>query len=363
MRLSQPPVIFSFRDIAKIAFAAIFLILLAAIDKAETLAEYRARIESSQKSIENVIEVLRNQETGTEADAFITQTLISVKKALPETETVEFRGTSINTANGWVRSKLDEYDREPRAAERIAILTSIDERLSSIAKHVKELESAQASTRSKDEDKQKLDEILSREEYQKPEKGEPSLFERLVTKLLDWLRDLFPSPNIAPIEPQGVQPISIVLQVIIYGVIIALVGFLIFKFAPLVIGRFSERRKTETGDRVVLGEHVDASVSARDLFSEAEMLARGGDLRGAIRKGYVALLCDLADRRVIGLARNKTNRDYLRDISKRPTLFERMKHATGSFERHWYGFRHPGPGDWEEFREQYQKAVEEARGS
>jgi len=149
--------------------------------------------------------------------------------------------------------------------------------------------------------------------------------------------------------------------VIIYGVIIALVGFLIFKFAPVIMARFNGREKRESADRVILGEHIDASVSARDLFSEAEALARNGDLRGAIRKGYVALLCDLADRKVIGLARHKTNRDYLRDISKRPTLFERMKRATGSFERHWYGFRNPAAADWEQFREQYQQAVEEVR--
>lgn len=338
-----------------------FSALLAATSTAATLADYRGRLASSQKEIDTIVQVLRNGETGIEADSFIRQTVASVKKALPESETVDFHGIGINTSNGWIRAKLDEFDREPRSSERIAILASVSERLAAIAQHVKELESASASVRSKDEDKQKLDEILSREEYQKPEKAEPSLFERLVTKIMDWLRNLFPSPNISPIEPQGVQPLSVVLQVIIYGVIIALVGFLIFKFAPVIMARFSGREKRESGERIVLGEHIDASVSARDLFSEAEALARNGDLRGAIRKGYVALLCDLADRKVIGLARHKTNRDYLRDISKRPTLFERMKRATGSFERHWYGFRSPAAADWEQFREQYQQAVEEVR--
>ncbi|MBK7512564.1 MAG: DUF4129 domain-containing protein [Chloracidobacterium sp.] len=79
----------------------------------------------------------------------------------------------------------------------------------------------------------------------------------------------------------------------------------------------------------------------------------------AIRKGYVALLCDLADRKVIGLARHKTNRDYLSDIRKKNRLFENMKRITASFERHWYGSQTADQREWEEFREQYQKTVSE----
>jgi hypothetical protein len=108
---------------------------------------------------------------------------------------------------------------------------------------------------------------------------------------------------------------------------------------------------------VILGETIRAETSASDLFAEAESLARSGDIRGAIRKGYVALLCDLADRKLIGLARYKTNRDYLRDVRKRAGLFERMKRATVRFERHWYGSRPARERDWEEFRDEYHKAL------
>jgi Domain of unknown function (DUF4129) len=337
-----------------------FIFSCALCTSAVTITDYQTRLESSRKNLDTVISVLRSNELGANIDSYIHETMAGIKKSLPESETVEFRGTSVNTSNGWIRAKFDEFDREPRTSERISILASVSERLFAISEHIRDLESTSALARTKDEDKQKLAEILSREEYQKPQKAEPSLFERLVTKILDWLRDLFPSPNISPAVPaEGLQPLSVVLQVLIYGAIIGLVGFLIYKFAPVVMARFGSREKKDRGDRVVLGEHIDASVSARDLFSEAETLARRGDLRGAIRKGYIALLCDLADRKVIGLARYKTNRDYLRDVRKRPTLFERMKHATGNFEQHWYGVRQPEPKDWEDFREQYQKAVSE----
>ena len=161
------------------------------------------------------------------------------------------------------------------------------------------------------------------------------------------------------VDPSGFQPLSVVIQVLVYGLVIGLIGFLIYKFAPLIAERFGRKQKKERSSRVILGEHIDASRSASDLFAEAEGFARQGDLRAAIRKGYIALLCDLADKKVIGLARHKTNRDYLRDVRKRTPLFARMRNATGSFERHWYGFRTPEEKDWEEFREQYHSALNE----
>jgi len=86
-------------------------------------------------------------------------------------------------------------------------------------------------------------------------------------------------------------------------------------------------------------------------------LARVGDLRGAIRKGYVALLCELNDRKVIGLARHKTNRDYLRDMRKRSDILPNVQDLTSNFERSWYGLREAEASDWEDFRMRYRETV------
>src|SRR5437773_1315268 len=131
-------------------------------------------------------------------------------------------------------------------------------------------------------------------------------------EFMEWLANIFPRSSIPTETPSGLQPLSVILQFVIYGLVIALVGFLIYRFGPLLMERFRNRERKEIESRVILGERIDASTSATDLFAEAENLARQRDLRGAIRKGYVALLCELADRKVIGLARHKTNRDYPR---------------------------------------------------
>jgi hypothetical protein len=339
-----------------------FILPLAAVHAiAASVEDYGSRIEAAQKNVETMTAIIESDERAAEYIQYIRDTEASIKSSLPETETVDFKGSSIEISNRWLRTAFDQFDDAATQEDRIKYLSSISERLSAIGAHIKELEAAIVAERSKDEDKQKLNEILRREEYQKPQVLEKSLFQRWLEWFIDWISGIFPRANIAPVNLGGFQPLSLVLQVLIYALVIGLIGFLIYKFAPFIARAFRKGERAEKPSRVILGEHIDNSISASDLFFEAEQLARSGDLRGAIRKGYMALLCDLADRKVIGLARHKTNRDYLRDVRKRSALFNRVRNATGSFERHWYGFRTPSPRDWDEFTEQYRAAMNEAR--
>jgi hypothetical protein len=115
------------------------------------------------------------------------------------------------------------------------------------------------------------------------------------------------------------------------------------------------------GPRVVLGERLEADRTAADLLDEAEGLARAGELRGAIRKAYVALLCELGDRGVVRLAQHKTNRDYLDAVRRAapPRLYTEMLPLTGAFELHWYGLRPASADDWQSFRARCREVVRE----
>ncbi len=110
--------------------------------------------------------------------------------------------------------------------------------------------------------------------------------------------------------------------------------------------------------RIVLGERLEPEATATDLLSEAEALARQGDLRAAIRKTYIALLVELGDRKMISLAHHKTNRDYLNSLRSVPQLHSRMRGLTDSFERHWYGFANATANDWQDFRAGYLAALQ-----
>ena len=69
------------------------------------------------------------------------------------------------------------------------------------------------------------------------------------------------------------------------------------------------------------------------------------------------MLCDLSDRKIVRLARHKTNRDYLRDVRKNDSLFENMTGLTLNFETNWYGLRTTEPADWEDFRTRYLQTI------
>lgn len=321
-------------------------------------SEYQKKIQEAIILTEDLIYIDEEELSLKERAAHEKEILTQLRKVLPVTENVEWKGGKVETDNKWLQDRLNDYEKEPNESKRQTILLNIRERLAAIEQKSKELENPPASNRTKDEDKRKLNEILSREEYRKPEQPEESFMQKILRKIREWFRREAPK---TPQMPEGAsttfQAIGQILQYLLYIVIFVIVGFLIYKFLPFLQKKFKNREKQEKKERVILGERIAADKSADNLLSEAESLAREGDLRGAIRKGYIALLCELSDRKIIGLAHHKTNRDYLRDVRKNQNLYQNMNGLTNSFERHWYGFEEADETDWEEFRQGYKKAV------
>lgn len=328
---------------------------------ARTLDEYDADVTSSRAGSEELIAYLdRVKDNAALKNAqYERETLADIRKNLPATGKVEWDGNSIETGNQWLEAKLKAFEEETgNYSKRRLILTEVGERLRAIEAKIAELKKAAADTRTKDEDKQKLAEILRRVEYQKPEQQE-SWFDRMQRRVKEWFDEKVPQPELPENAPQGLSAISFGLQILVYVVVLGFIAFLIYRFAPFFAERFRRREKEDKGERIILGEKLAANEDSQTLFDEAEALARSGNLRGAIRKGYIALLCELSDRKLIGLAQHKTNRDYLRDVRKKQLLYQNMNGLTNSFERHWYGFESADETDWQEFKENYQNAVSE----
>ena len=324
---------------------------------AATPDEYKHKIDSAKKHVEELLETVADSELGERDKQRENDLVAQTRKEVPASEKVEWPSGSVETSNQWLSDRLGEFQNEPDSTKRAVILTAVSERLRAISDSIDDLDKAAAAQRTKDQDKQKLAEILRRQEYQKPKVEEESLFQKWWREFWDWLESLFPkSPNL-PSAPSNFGSLQVGLQILIYLVVIGFVGFLIYKFAPSLMGRFGGKIKKTKQDRVILGERIGADESAFDLFSEAERLAREGNLRAAIRKGYIALLCDLSDRKIVRLARHKTNRDYLRDVRKDNSLFENMTGLTRNFETNWYGLRSTEPSDWEDFRARYLQTI------
>lgn len=339
--------------------AVLFVLLFSFSAFAKSLSEYQNSVTIAKDSADELSIYYIDAEETEEKDRKYERELIElILDNIPATEKIEFEGTSVETGNKWLVENLAEFEKETDSAKRANILNAVAERLTALQKKLSELESPAISDRSKDEDKQKLAEILKREEFQKPVKEEESFIDRMLRRIQEWLNQNAPKNENIPNAPtEGLRSISLILQILLYGLVIGAIGFLFYKFTPFFFKKYQQREKREKKERVILGERIAADEAADTIFDEAEQMAREGNLRGAIRKGYIALLCELSDRKVIGLAQHKTNRDYLRDVRKKEEIYQNMHGMTSSFERHWYGSETVEETDWNEFRQKYKQTV------
>ncbi len=343
--------------ICNLTAIAVFALFAAMPASGANLAEYRNAVDSARRL---TIEMSTDLRKGIREGAVVTfdaGRVVQIRRTLPVVYRVESGDGPVEVSNHWLHTFLDQYVVSEDPAKQANILSGIEERLSSISSKIAELESAPRSSVSKDEAKQKLAEILKREEFRKPAEEEQSRFGRWLTEFLEWLEGLLPRPSGEPASKTGLPGLAYWLQIVIIVVTVLLIGFAVFRFAPMLFPALKRRRTDEKAERIVLGEKVAIDKSAEQLFAEAERMARDGDLRGAIRKGYIALLCELDDRKLIGLAPHKTNRDYLRDLRKRGEIYQSVTGLTDVFESRWYG---PMPSDesaWASFRARYKEAL------
>jgi Domain of unknown function (DUF4129) len=336
------------------AFRLLILALLAGVAAAASLESYHRHVETARAITDELI-----NEVGSGNQTFEQSSIASLKGLIPPSEQIETPTGSIETDNRWLETMILSFEQETDPEKRRMTLTSVSERLLAISQSVNDLQTSIALARTKDSDKQKLVDILAREEYQKPQVKEDSLFQKWLNAFLEWLNRVFPRAPIEPGTAPGLGSLKLGLQILILALVVGLIGYLIYRFVPFK--RSSRKAKREKTERVVLGERIGADRSAADLFGEAEAMALAGNLRSAIRKGYIALLCELSDRKLLGLAKHKTNRDYLRDVRKNPRLFENMTFATFAYESNWYGLHNTQAQDWEEFRSRYTEALEASR--
>lgn len=338
-------------------------IALAALSSfAITPAEHRAKIDEARRVASELLLQVGEYEAGVGNEMPGKEKSDLLRRLMPISQSVETSNGTVEASNEWMHDRLRDFDATTDIRVKAGILTEIEERLTAIAWSMDELEKSAARSRTKDQEKQKLSEILQREEYQKPPEQKESQLEQWLASIMKWISGWFPQPDpsAAP-NLSGLQNFSYVLRIVLIGLVVLVLLFGLYKLAGVVFPGIKRKKAERREDRIVLGETIGADQSAETLFDEAEGFARSGDLRMAIRKGYVALLCELSDRKVIGLQRHKTNRDYLKDVRSNAGLHANMSGLTSSFERHWYGEIKGDETAWSEFREQYRNAISSSR--
>ncbi|MBA2732837.1 MAG: DUF4129 domain-containing protein, partial [Acidobacteria bacterium] len=344
------------RRVARCTFALLLILLGAGSAAAMPLEEYKSRIHEALTAFDEFWQEAE-VETGTGAEyiARAGAVLEKIRKLVPSDEIIEWEGGRVRVNNSWLGEDLRNYEQTPASDPRRAeTLARISQRLTALEDRLNELDGQNKTiATSKEQEKARLEAILRRGEYgEKP--PEKSLWERFK----EWLNNLFPSRN--PLQPGQTSWLSFIAMILIFGLAAGVLAYVIWKFLPFFRRKDASLKLEKRGARVVLGEHLAPDQTAADLLNEAEILARKGELRAAIRKGYIALLCELGDRKVLTLAQHKTNHDYLRAVREKRPLLNEMQKLTASFENHWYGFVPATPSDWTTFRSGYQQTLKTA---
>lgn len=318
------------------------------------LSEYHQNLKRAITALDTLAQSDENEDQAS-YEGRVQDTVTSVRKLIPEKQSVESGSSVWEVDNTWLHKKLDEFEAET-TSQRPELRHRIIESLQAVEERVGEFEKAPANeSLPKDEANRRLNGILSRSEYGgQSEQG--SAIARLLNRLIHWIWQFL--PRMGPMNRSQGSPLTVLAQVLVVALAASVIIYVIIKLARHFGKRSNKvKPKKKKEARIVLGERLEPEASATDLLAEAEALARNGEIRAAIRKTYIALLVELGDRKIISLAQHKTNRDYLRSVSNNPSLYGNMRGLTDSFERHWYGFAETSPGDWQTFKAAYLAAL------
>lgn len=312
----------------------------------ETLSDYRTRVNRALNLIEELAVVYEGR-SGGEKEQALRELTGRVKSRLPSKERIGLGDGFIEVDNSWLHQTLEKLETEEDATKIDDGLRAAAGRLRALEARLREVDAGAQAEPDRDAERGRLNSILRRPEFDQQAPKQRGALERIIEEFLEWLSSLFPrSGRLTP----GASPrVSRWTLVLVGALCLAVLAYVVRR---VWLGRGAGRKAPGREARVVLGERLEAGQTASDLLDEAERLARAGELRGAIRKAYVALLCELGDRGVVRLAQHKTNRDYLDAVRRaaRPRLYTELLPLTSDFELHWYGLRAASDADWESFK-------------
>lgn len=158
---------------------------------------------------------------------------------------------------------------------------------------------------------------------------------------LDYSKDIPAPPKAEKAAPKvpdanwlgAFDGLGTILQVLAIIFAIALIGWGVWRMMDQ-----PANRKIATDGVVINAENLDAYLHETDLDVFLREALQAQDFKLAIRIRYLQAIKHLTDRGKIQWAKEKTNREYVREM--RPhAQGEAFKQATQVYERAWYGNR------------------------
>jgi hypothetical protein len=315
-----------------------------------TVEDYTNRLAGAEDRVNRAIERNFSAEE-------LKATRIEVKDMLPASEEVEFNGSITRIDNSWLHEALNNAVNtvEDGDDQRLSMLGEISARLARLRQSVKAAQTA--ADQELQDQRARLDGILARAEYQ-PEEKRDSVVARWMNKIWEFIIRLLTTllgGSGARASQTGGAGLILVLRVLIILIVMAALIF----GAIMLSRRLQTRKKPakEAGAREALGEVIAEDATAADLFAMASEMGRRGEYRKAIRRAYIALLCDFDQRGKLRLGRAKTNRDYLDAMRSEQLIYQTFSVMTFAFERAWYGQNRATEEDFQNFVTLYEEAI------
>jgi hypothetical protein len=287
------------------------------------------------------------------------QGLEAIRTLIPRSEDIVIEGQAkpFHVDNTWLYMKLDLYETEDDPQQKLAKLNEIAGMLSALDDHLLRLEEASLSEMDSALSREKIRQILDRPDYQAREESRLGAFLRSIWQAVsNFLSDLFQAFIRMLNRLFGTSTeASWISRVIIIAVLFA--AFI----GAMLIALKIKPRKRRSKKRTVLGEDIEAGTSPEDLAESAMAAARAGDFRTGMRKLYLSLLYDLAERGLIELEENATNYEYLSRVARFTSLVPAMRYLTDRFDYFWYGMFPSTEKDFSAYLERYHEALERAQ--
>ena len=324
-----------------IATLLVVLLLAANALAASSLLDYQQRVSRAGEELER----MRHSSAGDNNIGYI-------KSLIPRSEQVEMQGQTIPVDNNWLYALLDSYEAESDQQKQEAKLHEAYERLYALDEHLQL--ALEAESEDGEQQRAKIREILARREYQeKSESPLTKLIKKVRQQIIDLIRNIY-TKLINALFGQGAQA-----SWLFRGLIVAGLG-LVLIIVVRAIWRF-KRPKKRAKKRIVLGEEIESDVTSSDLADSAVAAARSGDFRLAIRKLYISLLYELAERNLLELEPDATNRQYLAKVSRFTTIASPMRYLTDRFDYVWYGMFPSSEEDFSTCLARYKEVVDQAK--
>ncbi len=119
-------------------------------------------------------------------------------------------------------------------------------------------------------------------------------------------------------------------------------------------------RKIKETNEVVTLEDIEANIHESDLDRHIREAIEQKNYTLAIRLYYLAIIKELSLNRWIKWKRDKTNKDYLREM-RNTNLFKPYREVTRIFERAWYGQSDLGEQDFQRMKPQFVDMINQAK--